>query len=188
MRLVLLVCPFFSHGPMWAHRAFFCFCPSWFWHAAAVWAEFFIILFIHPYPNIPTTPMWQFSLCIITETLFPIQHDLQAAISAAQAAVTTGEAVQLYIPTPDASITIKSDDYQSLYKKPFNQPTTFIKYSTTVEDSVGCLYDMDEDDDTWLKAYNQQNSQKISEDQFEQVMWEMESLASETMPFLSVVS
>ncbi|GAB5586115.1 Enhancer of polycomb-like protein 1 [Umbelopsis nana] len=114
------------------------------------------------------------------------EHDLQAAISAAQAAVTTGEAVQLYIPTPDASITINSDEYHALYKKPFNQPTSFIKYSTTVEDAVGCLYDMDEEDDTWLKSYNQQNHQKISEDQFEQVMWELESLANETMPFLSV--
>ena len=57
-----------------------------------------------------------------------------------------------------------------------------------MEDAVGCLYDMDEEDDTWLKSYNQQNHQKISEDQFEQVMWELESLANETMPFLSVVS
>lgn len=47
---------------------------------------------------------------------------------------------------------------------------------------------MDEEDDTWLKAYNQDHSPKISEDQFEQVMWEFESLANENMPFLSVVS
>jgi hypothetical protein len=47
---------------------------------------------------------------------------------------------------------------------------------------------MDEDDDTWLKAFNQDHSPKISEDQFEQVMWEFESLANENMPFLSVVS
>jgi len=128
---------------------------------------------------------------LFLETLIfhPPQHDLQAAISAAQAAVTTGEAVQLYIPTPDASRTINGDDYPGLYKKSFNQPTTFIKYSTTVEDSVGCLYDMDEEDDTWLTCYNQQQSlQKISDDQFEQVMWELESLANENMPFLSVVS
>ncbi|CAO3686323.1 unnamed protein product [Umbelopsis ramanniana] len=114
------------------------------------------------------------------------EHDLQAAISAAQAAVTTGEAVQLYIPTPDASITIDDAEYRALYKKPFNQPGSFIKYSTTVEDAIGCLYDMDEEDDTWLKAYNQDHSPKISEDQFEQVMWEFESLANENMPFLSV--
>ncbi|KAH8554618.1 enhancer of polycomb-like-domain-containing protein [Umbelopsis sp. PMI_123] len=114
------------------------------------------------------------------------EHDLQAAISAAQAAVTTGEAVQLYIPTPDASITIDDAEYRALYKKPFNQPSSFIKYSTTVEDAIGCLYDMDEDDDTWLKAFNQDHSPKISEDQFEQVMWEFESLANENMPFLSV--
>lgn len=116
------------------------------------------------------------------------EHDLQAAISAAQAAVTTGEAVQLYIPTPDASITIKEDEYKAIYKKPFHPPTSYIKYSTTVEDAIGCLYDMDEEDDTWLSSFNQERSanQKISEDQFEQVMWELESLANDTMPFLSV--
>lgn len=49
---------------------------------------------------------------------------------------------------------------------------------------------MDEEDDTWLSSFNQERSanQKISEDQFEQVMWELESLANDTMPFLSVVS
>ncbi|KAJ2956067.1 hypothetical protein NQZ79_g8040 [Umbelopsis isabellina] len=116
------------------------------------------------------------------------EHDLQAAISAAQAAVTTGEAVQLYIPTPDASITIKEDEYKAIYKKPFHPPTSFIKYSTTVEDAIGCLYDMDEEDDAWLTSFNQERpvNQKISEDQFEQVMWELESLANDTMPFLSV--
>jgi hypothetical protein len=49
---------------------------------------------------------------------------------------------------------------------------------------------MDEEDDAWLTSFNQDKpaSQKISEDQFEQVMWELESLANDTMPFLSIVS
>ncbi|KAM3586876.1 Enhancer of polycomb-like protein 1, variant 2 [Umbelopsis sp. WA50703] len=47
---------------------------------------------------------------------------------------------------------------------------------------------MDEEDDAWLTSFNQDKpaSQKISEDQFEQVMWELESLANDTMPFLSI--
>ncbi|CEP11311.1 hypothetical protein [Parasitella parasitica] len=113
------------------------------------------------------------------------EHDLQAAISAAQAAVTTGASVEKYIPTPDASRLIPDNEYQLLYKKNYKEPSTLIRFSSTVEDSIGCPYYMDEKDEEYLEAYNKEHpSEVLSEDLFEQIMWDIESIASQHWPHL----
>ncbi|KAI9486070.1 MAG: enhancer of polycomb-like-domain-containing protein [Benjaminiella poitrasii] len=113
------------------------------------------------------------------------EHDLQAAISAAQAAVTTGASVEKYIPTPDASRLIESDKFHALYKKKFKEPSTLIRFSSTVEDSIGCPYFMDEEDEEFLKDYNKQYPGEIlSEDLFEKIIWECESIANQQWPHL----
>ncbi|KAK9768620.1 Enhancer of polycomb-like protein 1 [Basidiobolus ranarum] len=106
------------------------------------------------------------------------EHHLQAAISASQAA-RTGDAAPLYIPTPDASKQIEG--YEHLYKKVFHQPSTFIRFSASVEDSTGCPYNLDEIDEEWLEDFNKKATEdkKLTEDQFENVMYIFESAAND---------
>ncbi|KAI8071471.1 enhancer of polycomb-like-domain-containing protein [Gongronella butleri] len=108
------------------------------------------------------------------------EHDLQAAISAAQAAVTTGAKVETYIPTPDASNRIDNKVFHHLYKKKYKEPSTLIRFSSTVEEMTGCPYVMDEADDAYLKS----SGVGLSEDDFEKLMWEFESITNEQLPHL----
>ncbi|KAF9969175.1 Enhancer of polycomb-like protein 1 [Actinomortierella ambigua] len=114
------------------------------------------------------------------------EHHLQAAISASQLSTTTGEAKALYIPTPDASR--KIENYKDLYTRVFTAPSTLIRFSSTVEDCVGCPYTMDEDDEKWLATFNAsrgpKEDAKLSEDHFEQIMWQFEKTTNERVPFL----
>ncbi|RCH80253.1 Enhancer of polycomb-like protein 1, partial [Rhizopus azygosporus] len=113
------------------------------------------------------------------------EHDLQAAISAAQAAVTTGVTIEKYIPTPDASRLISDNEYNALYKKKYKESTTLIKFSSTVEDCIGCPYVMDEEDDAFLQSYNKQYpGEPLSEDTFESIMNECESITNQNWPHL----
>ncbi|KAI7887922.1 enhancer of polycomb-like-domain-containing protein [Mucor mucedo] len=113
------------------------------------------------------------------------EHDLQAAMSAAQAAVTTGASVENYIPTPDASRLIPTEEYVSLYKKKYKEPSTLIRFSSTVEDCVGCPYVMDEEDEVFLNNYIAQfPNDTLSEDSFEKIMWECESITNQQWPHL----
>ncbi|KAI8393745.1 enhancer of polycomb-like-domain-containing protein [Radiomyces spectabilis] len=114
------------------------------------------------------------------------EHDLQAAISAAQAAVTTGAKVETYIPTPDASHTIDDSKYHVLYKRIFKEPSTFVRFSSVVEDTCGCPYVMDEDDEAFLKQLNSRLHTSLSEDDFEQIMWQFESIADKHYPHLDL--
>ncbi|KAI4165789.1 MAG: hypothetical protein LQ342_000732 [Letrouitia transgressa] len=117
-----------------------------------------------------------------------IEHHLQAALSASQAAAVGGKVAQIYIPTPD---TIHSSiQYGRLYPLPFPQPATYIRFSSTVEDCCGCPYDMDDDDETFLKSFNSTRdvASQCSEDQFEEVMDFFEQTAQVKQPYASVDS
>ncbi|KAJ4379112.1 Enhancer of polycomb-like protein 1 [Didymella sp. IMI 355093] len=118
-----------------------------------------------------------------------IEHHLQAVISAAQAAAqgaTGGKIAQLYIPTPEA--TASHLQYDELYPKQFTQPATYIRFSSTVEDTSGCPYNMTSDDVAFLKAYNQKRTKgpHCSEDEFEEVMNFFEETAQTKQPFSAV--
>lgn len=103
--------------------------------------------------------------------------------------MTTGATVETYIPTPDASRLIPKEEYVNLYKKTYTEPSTFIRFSSTVEDSIGCPYVMDEEDETFLQDYNKQYpGELLSEDLFESIMWECESIANQQWPHLDLVS
>ncbi|OAD72938.1 hypothetical protein PHYBLDRAFT_169198 [Phycomyces blakesleeanus NRRL 1555(-)] len=115
------------------------------------------------------------------------EHDLQAAISAAQAAVTTGAKVESYIPTPDASRVIPDEEYYSLYKKKYKEPSTLIRFSSTVEDVTGCPYMMDEQDDEFLQRYNANKANEtLTPDAFEEIMWQFESVTNHQLPHLNL--
>ncbi|KAI9679072.1 MAG: Enhancer of polycomb-like protein 1 [Trizodia sp. TS-e1964] len=117
-----------------------------------------------------------------------IEHHLQAAISASQAAAVGGKVAQIYIPTPD---TIQSTiHYDRLYPKQFSQPATYIRFSSTVEDCGGCSYCMTSEDDSFLLSMNQTitATPKCSETQFEEVMDFFEQTAQSRQPFAVVDS
>lgn len=109
---------------------------------------------------------------------------MQAAISAAHAAVTTGAKIERYIPTPDASRQIPDKDYHNIYKRRFKEPTNLIRFSATVEDTIGCPYVMDEEDEAFLKKNSQLS---VSEDDFEKIMWQYELACKEHWPHLNLV-
>ncbi|KAI8940806.1 hypothetical protein NX059_002069 [Plenodomus lindquistii] len=118
-----------------------------------------------------------------------IEHHLQAVISAAQAAVhgsTGGEIAQLVIPTPEA--TASKVQYEELYPKKFTQPATYIRFSSTVEDTSGCPYCMTSDDVAFLKSYNQKRGKNnhCSEDEFEEVINFFEETTATKQPFAAV--
>lgn len=115
-----------------------------------------------------------------------IEHHLQAVISATQAAVTGGKVAQIYIPTPDA--VASKLQYEDLYPRHFTQPATYIRFSSTVEDMIGCPYCMTSDDLVFLKTNNQKkgkNSQ-CTEDEFEEVMNFFEETSQTKQPFATV--
>ncbi|RVD88129.1 uncharacterized protein DFL_002325 [Arthrobotrys flagrans] len=115
-----------------------------------------------------------------------VEHHLQAAISAANAAALGTKVKAAFIPTPDASKVIPN--YDNLYRKVYSHPHSYIRFSSTVEDTSGNLYCIDEEDDEYLTQFNSKKSQgtQCSEDSFEEVMSEYEMLTSLKQPFLGL--
>ncbi|KAL4793486.1 enhancer of polycomb-like-domain-containing protein [Aspergillus venezuelensis] len=110
---------------------------------------------------------------------------LQAAINATAAGKVVNDA---HIPTPDC--VISNLQYDELYPPVFSQPATYIRFSSTVEDSCGCPYDMTEQDDVFLKIMNEKRdpADRCSEDHFEEVMNFFEETARLKQPFAAVDS
>ncbi|ORX97949.1 enhancer of polycomb-like-domain-containing protein [Clohesyomyces aquaticus] len=115
-----------------------------------------------------------------------VEHHLQAVMSAAHAAASGGKVSQLYIPTPDA--VASKLNYEDLYPKHFTQPATYIRFSSTVEDMIGCPYCMTSDDVAFLKSFNQKKSKSVqcSEDEFEEMLNFFEVQADLKQPFAAV--
>ncbi|KAL2002521.1 hypothetical protein VTN02DRAFT_6608 [Thermoascus thermophilus] len=107
---------------------------------------------------------------------------LQAAINAA----ALGKISEAHIPTPET--VLSGIRYDELYPPVFSQPATYIRFSSTVEDCCGCLYNMVEEDDAFLKSMNQKRdaSNQCTEDQFEEVMNFFEETAHTKQPFAAV--
>ncbi|KAL7268454.1 Enhancer of polycomb-like protein 1 [Rhizina undulata] len=117
-----------------------------------------------------------------------IEHHLQAAISASQAAAVGAKVTQIFIPTPDASeIPIKR--YECLYPKKFSQPASYIRFSSTVEDCSGTAYCMSTEDEKYLEKLNSMRRSGVpvcTEDQFEFIMDQFENIIQLRQPFLSM--
>ncbi|KAK9478335.1 enhancer of polycomb-like-domain-containing protein [Lipomyces japonicus] len=114
------------------------------------------------------------------------EHHLQAAINASIAAASGAKVEQIYIPTPDASKVFEG--YSKYYNRKFTEPTTYIRFSSTVEDTSGCPYCLDENDFEFLDKINSTKkpaSQQCSEDVFEVIMQQFETAIAERQPFLA---
>lgn len=102
---------------------------------------------------------------------------------------------QSFIPTPDAT-KAKGIQYDKLYPKVFSSPATYIRFSSTVEESVGVPYCMDDQDVAVLSKLNEGkdvsgNTRKdklsnCSEDTFEEVMSFFEETAAQLQPFADI--
>ncbi|KAJ3040400.1 Enhancer of polycomb-like protein 1 [Rhizophlyctis rosea] len=107
------------------------------------------------------------------------EHHLQAALYS-----TTHNTAPVVIPTPDASKLIP--DYSTHYPPTFSQPKSLIRFSTQVEDVIGCPYNCDERDDGWRDEFRERVEKgevKVEEegvrvvgddDEFERWMWALE--------------
>lgn len=79
-------------------------------------------------------------------------------------------------------------NYEQLYPVPFHKPSTYIRFSQTVEECIGCQYDMSSEDNDFLKTYNAKpgTAGALSEDDFERIMEVFEDTAAEQTPFASI--
>lgn len=137
---------------------------------------------------------------------------LQQVINAAQKALlgskksdnkkdlTKDHNQSVYIPTPDAS-KLWPDAHKFYNDQVFREPESYIKFSATVEDTVGVEFNMDEEDELFLnnvlnKSYPKVkkgkqepgdiNTRKCSDSEFEMVCDRLEKTIEERQPFLSM--
>ncbi|ATY66462.1 histone acetyltransferase complex component Epl1 [Cordyceps militaris] len=91
---------------------------------------------------------------------------------------------EIPVPPPQES----EVNYEQLYPVPFHRPSTYIRFSQTVEECINCQYDMSTEDDEFLKTYNAKPGPAgaLSEDDFERIMEVLEDTAAEQTPFASV--
>ena len=111
---------------------------------------------------------------------------MQAALRSEQAAAAGDKVKKTDIPVRPA---VPSDlQYDRYYSLTYQQPATYIRFSSTVEDCTGCPYDMDEEDDPFLKSLNKKKdaSDQCSPSHFEKVMNALEETAQQKQPFAAV--
>ncbi|KAK4670495.1 Enhancer of polycomb-like protein 1 [Podospora pseudopauciseta] len=108
------------------------------------------------------------------------EYHLQAVLQHAGVAADK----EIPVPPPQESTL----NYDELYSQRCSQPSTYIRFSQTVEECIGCMYDMTEEDDVFLKAYNAKRaaSTQLSEDDFEKIMEVYEDTAFIKTPFASI--
>ncbi|KAI1214976.1 enhancer of polycomb-like-domain-containing protein [Annulohypoxylon truncatum] len=108
------------------------------------------------------------------------EYHLQAALKGVGASTDN----EIPVPPPQKS----EASYDELYPTPYVEPKSYIKFSETVEETLGSLYDMTTEDEEYLKTYNAKwtGNTQLSEDDFERIMEVFEDTASEQAPFAAV--
>ncbi|CAN3360787.1 enhancer of polycomb-like protein 1 [Diutina catenulata] len=119
---------------------------------------------------------------------------LQQVIHAAQRALlgASDKSESVYIPTPDAS-KLWPEAAKYYRDQKFHEPDSYVKYSATVEDAVGVMYCMDEEDDAFYQTLATAAATKaagskraLSELEYETVCDHMERAIEVKQPFLSM--
>ncbi|KAH6655056.1 enhancer of polycomb-like-domain-containing protein [Truncatella angustata] len=110
------------------------------------------------------------------------EYHLQLAVKGAGG---TKEDNEIPVPPPQKSEEV---DYDEIYPRVYHEPRNYIKFSETVEETLGCLYDMTTEDDDYLKTYNAKRPAKdqLSEDDFEKIMELFEDTAAEQAPYAAL--
>lgn len=91
---------------------------------------------------------------------------------------------EIPVPPPQQS----ELNYDQFYPQKVAKTSTYIRFSQTVEECISCMYDMTEDDETFLKSYNLKltPSARLSEDDFERIMDVYEDMAANITPFSAI--
>lgn len=113
------------------------------------------------------------------------EYHLQQALASALSKGGSDAKNNVPAPPADESTEIK---YDELYAVHLEEPSTFIRFSQTVEECTGCQYNMTAEDDGWLTEYNSKKTghQRCSEDDFEKIMEVYESTAEHHAPYAAV--
>ncbi|KAK5134878.1 hypothetical protein LTR08_005968 [Meristemomyces frigidus] len=124
-----------------------------------------------------------------------IEYHLQAVINASNAtALGVKQVAQSYIPTPETT-RAKGVKYDELYPKVYQEPKTYIRFSSTVEDCIPVMYCMNDDDVAFFAQLNDgknvdgverrgaERLSQCSEDTFEEVMNFFEETNARMQPF-----
>ncbi|KAK3074635.1 Enhancer of polycomb-like protein 1 [Teratosphaeriaceae sp. CCFEE 6253] len=121
-----------------------------------------------------------------------IEYHLQAVINASNAAALGAKTKQSFIPTPDA-VKAKGVKYDELYPKVFKEPATYVRFGSTVEDSIGVAYCVSDDDIAFLARLNdgkdvdgRDRKDKLSQCSvatFEEVMTFFEDASARLQPY-----
>lgn len=93
------------------------------------------------------------------------------------------------IPAPPAlESTGTGGNYDVLYPDAAPMPTGYIKFSQTVEECIGCPYNMTTEDAEWLQKYTRRlgANPQLSEDNFEKIMWVFEEETRQRTPYAAV--
>ncbi|EGO61087.1 hypothetical protein NEUTE1DRAFT_120141 [Neurospora tetrasperma FGSC 2508] len=108
------------------------------------------------------------------------EYHLQAVLKGAGVAADQ----EIPVPPPQQS----ELDYDQFYPQKVAKTSTYIRFSQTVEECISCMYDMTEDDETFLKSYNLKltPSARLSEDDFERIMDVYEDMAANITPFSAI--
>lgn len=108
------------------------------------------------------------------------EYHLQAVLKGAGVAADQ----EIPVPPPQQS----ELDYDQFYPQKVAKTSTYIRFSQTVEECISCMYDMTEDDETFLKSYNMKltPSARLSEDDFERIMDVYEDMAASITPFSAI--
>ena len=95
-----------------------------------------------------------------------------------------GSEAKNFIPVPEADRPF--DEYDQFYTKPFVLPKTLIRFSAPIEEHIGCPYNMDDEDDSWLAEHNAKcgrgelpKQARLTEDQFEELVAGLEKITQE---------
>ncbi|KAH6606371.1 Enhancer of polycomb-like protein 1 [Trichoderma cornu-damae] len=91
---------------------------------------------------------------------------------------------EIPVPPPQES----DISYDGLYPAAFHKPSSYIRFSQTVEECISCQYDMTTEDNEFLKSYNSNppTAGPLGDDDFERIMEVFEDTATEQTPFASV--
>ena len=91
---------------------------------------------------------------------------------------------EIPVPPPQES----DINYDDLYPSNFKMPSSYLRFSQTVEECISCTYDMTPEDNEFLMQYNSKSpaAGPLPEDDFEYIMEVFEDTAAEQTPFAAV--
>ncbi|KAJ2996704.1 hypothetical protein HDV02_006264 [Globomyces sp. JEL0801] len=104
------------------------------------------------------------------------EHHLQAALL-----------TNSVIPTPEASnLLLNPQNYDAFYPTNFHLPKSLIKFSSQIEDVMGCLYNLDEKDNAWIESLDEEIKSRTTPLAIEQTFYAFEQAGNDKFEEMSL--